>query len=225
MPSGEGENEAIFKYYLISTLTGRLFRYIIIINNDNITEISRLTLNKADLILHPARLQILQALALKPMNTQELAENLSGVPKSSIYRHMRALLDGGMVEIAETRPVKGVMEKFYRLAQNPHLSQADVASYTPEQNLRYFAMFLAEQLQGFAGYLSTHPQQDFQSDRVGYTELNFYASPAELDQLQAALSQVLRELAPNPPAAERHRHKFAIITYPLPMGEIKNEPE
>jgi DNA-binding transcriptional ArsR family regulator len=182
-----------------------------------------LALNKADLILHPARLQILQALALKPMNTQELADNLNGVPKSSIYRHMRALLDGGMVEVAETRQVKGVLEKFYRLAQAPHLSQADVSSYTPEQNLRYFIMFLAEQIQGFAGYLDSHPEQDFQADRVGYTEINFYATPAELDNLQAGVNKLLVELMHNPPTVERQRHKFAIITYPLPMGDQNNE--
>jgi DNA-binding transcriptional ArsR family regulator len=199
------------------------FRFIIIIDNNNITEKDNLAIDKADLILHPARLQILQALALKAMNTQELADSLSGVPKSSIYRHLRALLDGGMVAIAEMRPVKGVKEKFYRLAQTPHLSQADVSNYTPEQNLRYFSMFLAEQLQGFAGYLSSHPEQDFQSDRVGYTEISFFASTAELDRLQAGLSQLLGDFAQHLPAEDRHRHKFAIITYPLPGGVKDNE--
>jgi DNA-binding transcriptional ArsR family regulator len=182
-----------------------------------------LALNKADLILHPARLQILQVLALKPMNTQELAGSLSGVPKSSIYRHMRALLDGGMVEVAETKQVKGVLEKYYRLAKAPHLSQADISSYTPEQNLRYFMMFLAEQLQGFAGYLSSHPEQDFQTDRVGFTEIGFYASDVELDQLQAGMNKLISDLMRNPPADDRHRHKFAIITYPLPSGDTNNE--
>lgn len=180
-------------------------------------------INKADLILHPARMQILQTLAFNPMNTQELADTLNSVPKSSIYRHIRALLDGGMIEVVETRQVKGVQEKYYRLAKSPHLSQADVAGFTQEQNLRYFLMFLADKLQEFANYLKAHPNPDFQSDQVGYTEISFHVSTEELDRFHSGLRQLLLEFAQNPPAPDRHRHKLAIITYPLSDGEKPNE--
>jgi DNA-binding transcriptional ArsR family regulator len=203
-------------------LTESKLRYIIIIDNDNITEFG-LGINKADLILHPARIQILQALAIRPMNTQELADSLSGIPKSSIYRHLRALLDGGIVAVAETRPVKGVLEKYYRLAQAPHLSQEDVAGFSQEENLRYFTMFLAEQIQGFSDYLSAHPKPNFQTDCVGYTEISFFASAEELERIQTGLRQVLQEVAQNPPAEGRHHHKLAFITFPVSKGDSPHE--
>lgn len=172
-------------------------------------------MNKADLILHPARMQILQALAAKPMNTQELAEVLQGVPKSSIYRHMKALLDGGLVEIAETRPVKGTLEKYYRLSQAPHLSQADLAGFSREDHMRYFAMFLASQLQGFNSYLEASPALDLQGDRVGYTQAIFSVKPGQLDDLLGSIQKLVVECAGKTPLEGSHQHKIAFITYPM----------
>jgi DNA-binding transcriptional ArsR family regulator len=182
-----------------------------------------MALNKADLIIHPARLQILQALASRPMSTAGLAELLSGLPKSSIYRHIRALLEGGMIEVAETRPVKGTLEKFYRLAQPLHLSQADLSGFTREDHLRYFAMFLASQLQAFSDYLAASPQYNFQDDRTGYSEAGFYATPQELDEVLIALNQRIMQAAANPAAETRHRHKIAIITHPFLPGDPDHE--
>lgn len=178
-------------------------------------------MNKADLILHPARLQILQALVMRPMNTQELAENLTGVPKSSIYRHLRDLLDGGLVEIAETKPVKGTLEKYYRLGQSPHLGQADLAGFSKEDHMRYFAMFLASELQGFSNYLEANPAMDLQADRVGYSQAVFSVDPEQLDDLLAGIQKLVFEYTGKDPRAGSHRHKIAFITYPLTQENEK----
>lgn len=177
---------------------------------------------KADLLIHPDRLQIMMALSEKPLTTSEIADRLGNIPKSSIYRHIRALLEGGMIEVAETRPVKGVLEKFYRLAQAPVLSQADLNGLTRADHQRYFVMFLASQLQGFSNYLDARPEADFQNDRVGYSEAGFSVTQQELDQLLLTIRQALLEKANNPPAADRRRHKIAFITYPIFPGDKDN---
>ena len=172
-------------------------------------------MNKADLILHPVRMQILQALVTRPMNTQELAVALDGVPKSSIYRHMKELLDGGMVEVAETRPVKGTLEKYYRLGQAPHLGQADLAGFSREDHMRYFAMFLASQLQGFSSYLKANPVMDLQADRVGYSQAIFTVNKEQLDDLLGGIQKLVVACAGKAPLEGSHQHKIAFITYPL----------
>jgi AcrR family transcriptional regulator len=157
------------------------------------------------------------------MTTRELAERLDGVPKSSIYRHMRALLAGSLVEVAETRPVKGTLEKFYRLEEAPRLSQADLAGFSRQDHQRYFAMFLASQLQGFSSYLEARPDPDFQADRVGYSQGSIYVDLEELDRL---LSGIRREISKHglktKSAAGRRRQMIAIITYPLKQGDEEN---
>ncbi len=172
--------------------------------------------SKADLILHPARLQILMALAERPMNTQELSEHLRGVPKSSIYRHMRALLDGGLVEIADTRPVKGVLEKSYRLGQAPHLRMADFAGYDHKDHLRTFATFLASQLQDFSDYLEFAPNPDFQADHVGYSQGIFSLTTEELEGVLQGIRQLFSAYPPGREGPSLKRHKITFITHPMP---------
>ena len=98
---------------------------------------------KLDLILHPQRLRIIQTLAGGALTTQEIADRLPGVPKSSIYRQLKALLDGRIVSVVETRPVKGVEERVYQLDVQTAVAPQDLADLTPDDHLRYF-----EQRQG-----------------------------------------------------------------------------
>ena len=178
---------------------------------------------KADLIIHPIRLQILQALTGQSRTTREIAQALPGVAKPSIYRHLRELLEGGIVEVAETRRVRGVDEKNCRHAQAPHLTQEDVAGMSRDEHLRYFNSFAAMLMQGFAGYLDAALQEaarsgsepDFLGDRAGYTEMTFYASTEELDAFRETLNRSLTHLASLPPSPERKHRKLAFISHPL----------
>ena len=178
---------------------------------------------KANLIIHPTRLQILQALTGQPRTTREIAQALPGVAAPSIYRHLRELLEGGIVEIAETRRVRGVDEKIYRLAQAPRLSQEDVAGMSRDEHLRYFNSFAAMLMQGFASYLDAALQEaarsggepNFLNDRAGYTEIIFNASTEELDAFSETLNRSLAHLASQPPSPSRRRRKLAFISHPL----------
>jgi len=176
-----------------------------------------LSLNKAELIIHPVRLRILQSLSRGELTTQHISEALPDVATSSIYRHLKLLLKGGIVEVADTRPVKGIQEKVYRLALAPRLSQKDMADFSKEEHLKYFTSYIATLLQGFADYLKSkeedHP--DFETDLVGYTELIFFANEDELKTLGAEMNNAIRKVAQNPPGNGRQQRKMAFITHPV----------
>ena len=182
-----------------------------------------MNLTKADLILHPVRLRILQTLAGDELTTQEIADRLGDIPKSSIYRHVKLLLAEGMLAVAAARLVNGIQEKTYRLAQRPYLNPDDVADVTPEQHGRYFATYVLSLLQSFQQYLAqkeaTGGPLDLLADRVGYSDVVFYATTGEFDQLGLALNNALAPLLQNGPGPGRHRHKIAIITHPVVLGE------
>ena len=169
---------------------------------------------KADLLIHPIRLQILQTLTNGSLTTREISDALPSIPKSSIYRHLRLLLTGGMIKVAETRSVRGIQEKVYRLLQAPRLGPEDLAGLTRDDHLGYFATYTATLLQGFADYLDSISEIDLLADRTGYTEAIVYASSAELDEFGSALKQAMSRLVHNRPEPGRHRHKIAIITHP-----------
>lgn len=174
---------------------------------------------KADLIIHPVRLRILQTLAGESLTTQEIAARLTDVPASSLYRHLKMLLEGDMITIAETQLVHGIEEKRYQLVQTPHLGPEDVAEMTVDDHLRYFTNYILATLRDFAQYLqqSADPAGyvDLLADRTGYTESIFWADADELNAFQMKLQEAFMLLAENGPTPERRRHKFALITHPM----------
>lgn len=181
-----------------------------------------MNLTKSDLIIHPIRFRILQALAAETLTTQQIAGRLPDAPKSSIYRHLKVLLGGEMIVVAETRLVKGIQEKVYRLAQRPYLGPDDMAGVTAADHLRYFTTYVMTLLQGFSDYLAAFgPTLDFAADRVGYTEALFYATDAEMDALQANLNAAFLKVAMNEKGNGRKQRKIAIISHPTATTDLE----
>lgn len=176
-----------------------------------------MSLTKVGLIMHPVRVRILQTAASDSLTTQEINERLPDVPQSSIYRHLKLLLDGEMIAVAETRLVNGIQEKVYRLAQRPYLSADDVSGMTTDDHLRTFTTYIMTLLQGFGEYLDTAgPTPDFLADRVGYTEVLFWATDAEMDAFQAVLNEAILPFLQNAGDGNgRRRRKIAIVSHPV----------
>lgn len=67
-----------------------------------------------DLLMHPVRMQIIQAfIGGKRMSVQELGGRLAEVPPATLYRHLNALVEGGVLTVAEERRVRGAIERVY----------------------------------------------------------------------------------------------------------------
>jgi DNA-binding transcriptional ArsR family regulator len=172
-----------------------------------------LEISKAELIIHPIRIRIVRTLLFKPQTTQELAEQLPDVPKSSLYRHLRLLLEGELIGIAEARLVQGIQEKVYELVQMPQLSREEMAAISAEEHLRYFTTFMAILLQGFADYLTADP--DFHSDVVGYNEVEVWATPEEFGKFTQKINAAILPLLRQEEGNGRKQYKLATVVYPI----------
>ena len=169
---------------------------------------------KADLIIHPIRLRILQLLRREPLTIRKLDKLMPDVAKSSLYRHIRKLLDGGFVEIAETHPVKGTPENTYSLVQAPHITADEVQQLSKEDHLRYFSSYVASLVQGFKAYLDSQETPDLVSDRVGFSEIQFYADIDEFDALFMPIRDQLSKISQQPPQPGRRLRKLVLINHP-----------
>ena len=176
-------------------------------------------LHKSELIVHPVRFRIMRAIGKEQVTTQEIADKLSDVPKSSIYRHLKLLLDGDMVKVADTRLVNGIQEKLYQLAQRPYLAASDVENLSPDEHLELFTTYAMTLLQGYAAYVAATSADDGKvdmvADRTGFTEVEFYATLAEFDQLQLDINTAVLKLINNPPGNGRRKHKLSFVTHPV----------
>jgi len=182
-------------------------------------------MNRADLIIHPVRLRMLRELGTEPLTTQEIADRLGDVPTSSVYRHLKLLADGGLVEVADTRLVKGIQEKTYRVLQSPVLNQGDVAQWTADDHVSYFTTYVLTLLHDYASYV-THAAArdgaiDMVADRAGYREVNLLATRQELDAAVGAMSAALMPLIMNKDGDGRRKYKLATVLHPI-IEEIHN---
>lgn len=174
-------------------------------------------MRKSDLILHPVRFRIMRLLHRQPSTTQELAEQLPDVAKSSLYRHLKLLLEATAVSVASVRLVNGIQEKVYQLEQMALLDANDMANLTADEHLAYFTTYAFTLIEDFASYLTQAEAAgaiNLLADFVGYREIAFYASPAELIEALTAVNQALLPLAQQPPADGRRPYKLATIMHP-----------
>jgi DNA-binding transcriptional ArsR family regulator len=64
-------------------------------------------------IADPLRTQILETITFEPLTVKQVAERL-GLAPSKLYYHINMLEEYGLIEVAETRVVSGIIEKQYR---------------------------------------------------------------------------------------------------------------
>ena len=63
-------------------------------------------------LAHPLRLRLLELFAESPRTTKQVAD-LLGQPPTRLYHHVNALERAGLLQLRETRPNRGVVEKWF----------------------------------------------------------------------------------------------------------------
>lgn len=165
----------------------------------------------ADVILHPVRMRIISTLFGRRLTTQQIGLALPEVAQATLYRHLSRLVKAEVVMVIAQRPVRGVMEKVYALAENS--VQLDPHGMGREDWERGFAAFTASLLGQFMAYLrqeGADPVSDGISFRTGALNL----SDAELAQLRANLQAAFVPFLDNLPTPERRRRLLSAIIVP-----------
>jgi DNA-binding transcriptional ArsR family regulator len=172
--------------------------------------------NAVNLILHPVRLRIIQTLVRRERNTQHIAEALPDIPVSSLYRHIRMLLEAGYIEIASTRSVNGIEERTYRISETkpPLLSNEEFRGLSRDELQQAFSMLVGMILTSFNEYLDATPEPDWKRDRLGCAEFTFFATPDEYTTIWKTVWQTLSDAERVPQSPDRLARKIAVASYP-----------
>jgi len=169
----------------------------------------------ADLLLHPVRLQILQTLlGGRELTTAEIGSELPDIPAATLYRHIGTLAKAGALEVVRERPVRGTLERTYRL----ELARASVAddeltTMTPEEHRRAFTGFVAGLLQSFDRYLDG-PAPDLKRDGAGYRQTGLWLDDDELAGLVAKIQGAVADAAAKGPGEGRRRRILSTVLIP-----------
>lgn len=172
------------------------------------------------LLLHPVRLRIVHAMAGgRTRTTSELCEQLADVPKTTVYRHVGLLADGGLLDVVDEQRVHGAVERHYRMpGTRSRIGPEEAAGMSVEDHRRAFAAAAAALLAAFNSYLDSE-DADPAADSVGYRQVPLWLSPAELAEMVEELTAGIRARAANEPAPERGLYLLSPIFFPIERAE------
>jgi DNA-binding transcriptional ArsR family regulator len=136
------------------------------------------------------------------------------VAQATLYRHLRQLTDGGLLEIIDERQVRGGVERTYQVVvEAVSLGADDLAGADVDDHFRYFATFVGTLLTDYARYLEAGPI-DLTADRVGFRQIPLWLSDEELDQLVVELGSALSSRLDYLPEPGRRRRLLNTIVIP-----------
>lgn len=172
-------------------------------------------MTSAELLLHPVRLRIVQAfLGDRALTTLDLRAELADVPAASLYRHVGRLVDGGVLSVVATRPVRGTVERTYVLrAAAARISGEEVAKMTPEQHRQAFLVFVAGLIGDADRYLA-RPDVDPVRDGASYSLAGLWLNDGELLELLRDLYTLVQPRLVNAPSSGRTRRILATVLLP-----------
>lgn len=170
----------------------------------------------ADLLLHPVRLRIIQAmLGRDALTTRELGERLPEIAPATLYRHVGTLVDAEVLTVVAERKVRGTVERTLRLREERTSVDADELELDVEALRGGFLAYLASLAGAFDGYLDG-PRTTLAADLVGFRQVAVHATDDEwrtaLTAMREAVAPLLqREQAP----PEARRRILATVSLPV----------
>jgi DNA-binding transcriptional ArsR family regulator len=168
-----------------------------------------------NLLLHPVRLRIVYALSGgRVRTTAELCASLTDVPKTTVYRQVGLLAEGGVLEVADEQRVRGAVERHYRLRRDrATIDPAAGAAMSLDDHRQGFAASMGALLAEFDAYLG-RPGADPFADLVGYRQGVLWLSDEEVTEAAGEIQAVLAARAGNRAAPGRRPRLLSLIQFP-----------
>ncbi|MBS4201025.1 helix-turn-helix domain-containing protein [Bacillus sp. FJAT-49732] len=168
--------------------------------------------SKADVILHPVRMRIIQTLINgRKLTVQQIGEKLHDIPQATLYRHLNKLLQAKVIEVVEENPIRGAVEKVYALPEQAgSISPEEISKWTKEEHMDSFMKFISVVLADFERYVS-QKEFDMQKDGAGYRQISFYATDEEYLEFLQTLSSAAVKLLQNEEGENRRKRTFTTI--------------
>lgn len=160
------------------------------------------------LVMNPVRQRIIQCLALRgAATTTQLLDELADIPKASLYRHIKMLHDGGLLEVAEETKVRGTVERTYRLRQTP----IDGTDANESAGVVYGTlMSLVNSFRRYFGSEGCDPIRD----RLMVGSSTLMMTDEEFDAFIMSVGQLINDNLANPPAEGRKPRRLTIVSSP-----------
>ena len=174
-----------------------------------------MSMDAIELLLHPVRLRIVNAMSGgRTRTTSELCARMPGVSQATVYRHVAVLANEGVLEVEGEEQVRGAIERRYRLHLERAVIRADqAASMSLADHRRGFTAAMAVLLAEFNTYLDRGDVDPF-TDGVTYRQFVLWLTEAELAELINQVRGALIARMGNTASSDRTPYLVSTILFP-----------
>ena len=158
--------------------------------------------------MNATRQRILQVIMLKRKATvSEIGEELPDIPRASLYRHIKVLLDAEIINVVKEEFKRGSMEKTYAIAQ-----KAPYGDTNEEYNSLIQSALMGLQAEFYRYFKGKNP--DPQRDFLTLGSAALMMSDEEMMGFIKAYGELLQKYMPNKPAEGRKVRKVTFVLSP-----------
>jgi len=172
---------------------------------------------RAEVLLHPVRLRIVSEFVGHDRTVRDLADALPDIPQATLYRHVAALVDGGILELVGERAARGPSERVYRVAPGADRIRPEELDAVPAaEQRRMFAVFTASLIDSFATYVESDGAVP-SADGLAYNRAVVNLSRQERLDFATRFAALAAEILALPPG--RHRRRYHIASCFIPASK------
>ncbi|MFJ7755245.1 helix-turn-helix domain-containing protein [Peribacillus muralis] len=151
--------------------------------------------NKAEVLMHPVRMKISQVLMRNKehgMTPLEMVKTIEGVPQATLYRHIQAMLDAGIIRIIKEKKVKSVSEKYYALNEmEATINVEDWKKASAEKKLDYVSLYQLSLMTQYQSYLTKMEEQNGKEDGATFSIVELKLAEDRFMQFQNELNELM----------------------------------
>jgi hypothetical protein len=181
-----------------------------------------MTQKKRDILLHPIRMRIFSEVTGGNATAKTIGAAMPDVPQATLYRHINKLVDTGFLQVVEEIPIRGTVERVYRIGTSG-LSPEELRGMGTDELRMATQMILSGFLVDFERYIESRQvdQLDPIAEGFDFTKSQIHLTDKEFYQLREDLWAILQPVINHKPSPGRRRRVFSFLFIPLegPKGE------
>ena len=165
-------------------------------------------------LTNPTRAKIFYEIVKADQTVKTLLQTLPEISQPTMYRHIKTLLDSGLILITSEKQVRGVTEKTYGI--NPNAApdiQRIIEENDGDAYYKLFIQFITGVAQEFEAY-SRAPNINILEDCSAFSLAPFYATKEELMEMMGKIAEIITPLMQNASTPERQLRSFYTILAP-----------
>jgi len=168
---------------------------------------------------HPVRLRILGLIGRHVTTASRVAERMTDVPRPTVFRHVKQLIDAGVVRVVRENAVRGATEGGVELAED--LKDVAPSELTQEESERLVSRAVGGMLASYrhtlAHYKDATPPPHLATERLHLTQ-------SELQEIQRQFTAYMSKWLDRNPSPGSHPYAIALTLLPEVEGDDLDLP-